>query len=287
MLIVFTETKDGMKRENYLKTKNPGKTQSPKKTNKFVFSILLIIGILIVTKLCVNITYYYPDGVGYWIYLPTVWLDHDLDFSNNLEKTPQTMPLAITRTGYIGNLWNAGTAVLLTPFFLIAHYSGFTSYLLFTNFGSTLYGILAGVLIYLSLTHIGIKKIDAVISSVIAFFGSPLFFYTYFLPQSAHPVSAFIVSLFLTYWLVTIPQYKKISRWIFLGLITGLMAMVRTQEIMFAVVVVIELLLRWFKERNFVQCFKFILVFIIFYFIFFTISLPVIIAPGTPPFKSV
>lgn len=231
---------------------------------KLVRILLLVSAILVIAKFSPNIIYYYPDGVGYWVYLPTIFLDNDLDFSNNLEKFSQTMPLAITKTGLVANLWNVGTAVFLSPFFLIAKYFGFSSYLLLTNFGSTLYGILACVLIYISLRHLGVKIVNAGISSVITFFATPLFFYAYFLPQSAHSVSAFIVSFFLTYWLVTLAKYKKISRWIFLGLIAGLMAAVRSQEVLFAFVVIPEIFFRWMKEKNFFLHLKLLFIFLVF-----------------------
>ncbi|HYM61118.1 MAG TPA: hypothetical protein VEZ11_09525 [Thermoanaerobaculia bacterium] len=61
-----------------------------------------------------------PDGAGYFVYLPSTWLDHDLLFFNEW----QTFGMidhgiirfkGITPTGHLGNHWTSGSSVLWYP----------------------------------------------------------------------------------------------------------------------------------------------------------------------------
>jgi hypothetical protein len=65
------------------------------------------------------------DGLFYYEYLPSVFLDGDLDFSNQraqlqAEGVPYSWDFATTRTGLPGTPFTAGWAFVTAPFFLLA-----------------------------------------------------------------------------------------------------------------------------------------------------------------------
>ncbi|MBI2837569.1 MAG: hypothetical protein HYX75_04605 [Acidobacteria bacterium] len=64
------------------------------------------------------------DGKFYYVYLPSILFDHDLDFANDYEAIDVTRSLgdpSFTREGYLNNLFTVGPALLWMPFFLLAH----------------------------------------------------------------------------------------------------------------------------------------------------------------------
>lgn len=70
------------------------------------------------------------DGIGYYVYLPSAWLDGDLDFTDEYavffayagDATPETaFYLQHTPQGVPPNQWAIGPALLWSPFFLLAH----------------------------------------------------------------------------------------------------------------------------------------------------------------------
>ena len=66
------------------------------------------------------------DGVGYYAYLPSVFFDGDLNFTNEFDpqQSPFThIPLNIpaARPGYLINPWSVGPAIYWTPFWLLGH----------------------------------------------------------------------------------------------------------------------------------------------------------------------
>ena len=65
------------------------------------------------------------DGFGYYIYLPSLVIDGDLDLSNQLahqaEQPDQKWYEHVEATQRPGNCFQVGCAVLWAPFFLAAH----------------------------------------------------------------------------------------------------------------------------------------------------------------------
>jgi len=228
------------------------------------YYIVVILTVFLVVKFFVTPVYHFPDGVGYFSYLASLWFDKDLDFSNEFIRLKMSLPHAITKTGYVTNLWPFGTSILLTPFYLIGELfissndSCNPTLLAFTNIGSTFYGILTCFLIYQVLKFLKVSYINRIIASIVTFLGTPLFFYSCILPNSPHAISGFTVSLLFTAWILSFAHYKRNSRWILLGLISGIIAQIRTNEILFAVVVFFEICYRTFLDRgNFWMYIKF------------------------------
>jgi hypothetical protein len=68
----------------------------------------------------------YGDGRGYYVYLPSAVVDHDLDFTNQIQEhwgdgfTPLSLRVR-TGTGLVWNKFTIGLALALLPAFLLAH----------------------------------------------------------------------------------------------------------------------------------------------------------------------
>ena len=96
------------------------------------------------------------DGVGYNAYLHSVWVDHNLNFRPEYAAarragvpTDHRLIDVPTGTGLVANFFPVGTAVLATPFYLIAlifRPSGAPQYGLPFTAAITLPSLLAGLL---------------------------------------------------------------------------------------------------------------------------------------------
>ncbi len=196
--------------------------------------------------------YLFPDGQGYCAYLPSLFFDGDLHFYNDFTAMRIPVPLALTSTGHISNNWPFGAAFFWSPFYLAAKllrglgdhpYSGW--FWLWVNFGTIVYGVAA---FFLS-SRLAQSEDDGDRSAspaiaALAFIGTPMFFYTFVVSSTAHAVSAFAVTLFVWYWLASYGRPDRLRRYVLLGLLLGLAAMVRPQEALFGIVVPVERLLR-------------------------------------------
>lgn len=182
------------------------------------------------------------DGTGYFSYLHSVVIDHDLDMSNEYAAAgPNGVHVAggtspIIKTGLPPNQFPIGPALLSLPAYLIAllvRPSGqpmfgppFTSAY---TLASLLYGALALALCY-RLARRTTDSTGAATGATIAItLATPLLFYLLYDPSYSHTFSAFMVSLFLYLWW-TRRDGRTVSGWLLLGLVGGTMALVRWQD---------------------------------------------------------
>ena len=86
----------------------------------FLFSLLFFLVLLRAPRIDGQLIG--SDGVAYYVYVRSLVIDNDLDFTNEYTYF-QLKPAAFTRTsvGYIGNKYAIGPALLWMPFFLAAH----------------------------------------------------------------------------------------------------------------------------------------------------------------------
>src|SRR5579862_1147085 len=188
------------------------------------------------------------DGVGYYAYLRSALIDHDLRFENDYlganesfvlyHVDPQGRLLSsfYTKTGYVENHFSVGPAILWAPVMLAVHGSvlladrlgahvdadGYSRpYLLAMAFTTACYGFLSLLLAF----WIARKYFDdqwAFLATLGIWMASSLPIYMYFNPSWSHALSAFSVALFIWYWERTRAQ-RKAGQWVILGLTAGLM----------------------------------------------------------------
>jgi hypothetical protein len=207
------------------------------------------------------------DGVGYYAFVRAPLIQHNLDFTrdyqeantsfreNRLDKNGQPTPKFRTRTGHIENHFTVGPAILWAPFLIVAHAGvllarslgssipadGFsTPYRIAMALATALYGFL-GLLISFRIARKYVDELWALVATLAIWWASSLPVYMYFNPSWSHAHSAFVVALFLWYWLET-RDSRTLGQWIVLGALGGLMLDVYYANFMVCVVLVFEAL---------------------------------------------
>lgn len=208
----------------------------------------LLGGVFVLTIPLVN-PYLRGDGHGYYAYVRSAVIDHDLDFENEFrhgdplfreiyfDEQGSLRPAMRSSTGLVINQWAVGPSILWLPFFLVAHAAvtllnvfgagvpadGFSMpYRWFCAAGTACYGWLSLLLMRGPAARIAGAR-AAVLGALALWWASSLPVYMYFLPFHVHALSAFVVSLFLWYWLRASSFPLTVPRWMIWGLLCGLM----------------------------------------------------------------
>jgi hypothetical protein len=236
---------------------------------------LFILTFLFVATLPLINPLVHGDGVGYYAYLRAPLIQHNLRFEEDwrhanlgfvesrLNSENQLHPDQYASTGYIGNLFTVGPAILWTPFFLLAHGTvlvanwfgahipadGFSlPYRVLAAFGTAFYGF-CGLLLSYSLAGKFLDPACALLATLGVWAGSSLPVYMYFNPFWSHALSAFIVALFLWYWDRTRPN-RTLGQWLLLGLISGLLVDVYFVNGVFLLIPLVESIQGYAKDRR-------------------------------------
>lgn len=207
------------------------------------------------------------DGVGYYAYLRSALIDHDLRFENDylaanesfvisrVDAQGRLLPRMYTKTGYVENHFSVGPAILWAPVILAVHGTvlladrfgaqeaadGYSHPYLFAMALSTAcYGFLSLFFAF----RIARKYFDdpwAFLATVAIWTASSLPIYMYFNPSWSHALSAFTVTLFLWYWERTKSQ-RTASQWAILGLMAGLMGNVYYPNVILLIFPALEII---------------------------------------------
>ena len=219
----------------------------------------LLLTLLFIASLpAVTARLYSSDEVQYFSYLRSLWFDGDVSFDNeyryfydhHIAQTPDFFETFLVRTeaatGRRINYGTMGCAILWSPFYAVAHVTvrarqaagrdiaadGYSQpYVSAVAYGSACYGFLAIVLSIVAARRL--VGSHALSSGLIVWIGSPILFYSYIAPPFSHACSAFAVALFVTVWLQVRPRWSAGGA-AALGLAAALMAMVREQDVFFA-----------------------------------------------------
>ncbi|MCZ6799640.1 MAG: hypothetical protein O7F12_04050 [Nitrospirae bacterium] len=198
------------------------------------------------------------DGFGYYIYLPSIVIDGDLDLANQIAHHPGAQGhwtfAQSPVTGKVGNIFQIGPAILWAPFFLCAHFllsalnvlgfevsrSGFGwGYELPVYCGSFVYGMI-GVWYMWKLLH---RLWGNGIANSVSFYlilGTPIAAYLWFEPDMAHILSMTLIAM-LFYYLHDLGLHQgpvSFRSWMLLGFLTGLIALVRVPDLLVGLVIV-------------------------------------------------
>jgi Dolichyl-phosphate-mannose-protein mannosyltransferase len=182
------------------------------------------------------------DGVGYYAYLHTVLVDHDLDFGDEYAALAGAgityyPPLFQARSanGRLADFFPAGPALLAAPAYLVVlavKPSGEPQYgppfsWAFT-LASLFYGLLALVLGYRLASSLAGRRSALVATAGVAL-ATPFLYYLLYEPSYSHTFSAFSVSTFLYVWWRWRDR-RSAAGWLVLGLLGGLMGLTRFQD---------------------------------------------------------
>jgi hypothetical protein len=188
------------------------------------------------------------DGVGYYAYVRSVLIDHNLHFEKDWlmanrsflqgreDTSGHLQADQYSPTGYIKNHFSVGPAILWAPFLIAAHGAvlvmdrvdadipadGYSRpYLITMAVATALYGFF-GLLLAFDMARSYVEERWAFLATLGIWFASSLPVYMYFNPSWSHAHSAFAVAIFLWYWQRT-RQLRSLRQWLVLGLAAGLM----------------------------------------------------------------
>jgi hypothetical protein len=192
------------------------------------------------------------DGIDHFVYLRSVWIDGDLDFSNDYARlSPRGASVdPPTPLGRTGNLHPIGPALLWSPFYVAAD--------LFVRLGggsadgegpayrnavalaSLCFGWLGLVLVYRT-ARARSERWAALTATLAIGFGTFLYWYLAFAPTMAHALAFFAAALFVGVWLGPSVGVRRAA---FLGAACGLVALTRWANALIALLPLIEALPR-------------------------------------------
>ena len=218
-------------------------------------TILLVL--FLVSLPAVTLRLYASDEVEYFAFLRSLYFDRDVSFENEYRHFYETGVVRTagfketfldppTETGLRRNFGTIGSAILWSPFYVIADAGvriaraagsavaadGYSKpYIAAVCIGSAIYGFLAILLsIRLARDVVG----SGLRAGLLVWVGTPLLFYMYVAPGFAHATSAFAVALFIAIWLHVRRAWQP--RGVILLAASGaLMGMVREQDAFFVI----------------------------------------------------
>jgi hypothetical protein len=188
------------------------------------------------------------DGVGYYAYLRSALIDHDLNFENDylagnksfvmgrVDAQGHLLRELYTKTGHVENHFSVGPAILWAPVLVTVHLAvvlldhfgahipadGYSRpYVVAMGLTTAFYGFLSLLLMF-RMARKYFEPQWAFLATIGIWLASSLPVYMYFNPSWSHAFSAFAVALFLWYWDRTRLQ-RTIGQWAVLGLLAGLM----------------------------------------------------------------
>lgn len=205
----------------------------------------IIFAVWIISFLCFFSPKISSDGVGYYAYVRSFFIDGNFDFANEFNRTLSPFPYTpkfpvYAPTGYTINPWSIGPALIWTPFWLIGHgitllTGGFTfwesdgysePYIVFTCFASSIAGLFTMYTLHLLLRRWFTPTV-ALITSIGVFLGTNLLYYANYAGSYPHSLSAFFATLCVFY---TLHIYDDINlrwwHWLRLGICTGLLVLI-------------------------------------------------------------
>lgn len=181
------------------------------------------------------------DDSFYYFWLPSVVIDHDLDFSNqlahsgSLDATAQAEALAQprTRTGFLPNKYPPGWALGSLPFFAVVHLftpagsNGFEpAYLVVIWLGQLLYAAI-GLWLAVEIVSRYFARTTAAIAVFTAWLASPLVYYQGARLSMSHS-QVFVLAMLVTWTAFRIWDGDRRGRnWMLLGLAAALLIVTR------------------------------------------------------------
>jgi Dolichyl-phosphate-mannose-protein mannosyltransferase len=219
---------------------------------------ILLAGLLLCGLVLVSPRVEESDAVEYFSYLHSIWMDRDLDFTNEYtyfyrqdpagrQGFKETFLDRETPTGLKNNFGPVGTALLWAPFYLLAHGGVLVAkslgasvspdglslpYRWAVTLASALYASI-GLLLSYRLARRYADAEASFLAVVALWWATPVAYYMYVAPGMSHAASLFAAALFFTLW--PWAQSGSTGRWIVWGAAAGLMALVREQDGLLAV----------------------------------------------------
>jgi hypothetical protein len=197
-------------------------------------------------------------GDGHMMYLMarSTALDGDWIFDNDLARFGDPWNEPRTTTGRKAIVHPIGPALVWTPLIWVAEAGAVIA----NAFGAKIplhgytlwhqrFVFLSSVLFACAAAFLGLRLAKRLVggnwaatyAAIAILLGTSLTYYATYMPSYGHAMDAFACSAFLAYWGRSYGR-TDLRRWLTLGALLGIAALIRIQEIAFGVVVVVELL---------------------------------------------
>ena len=234
--------------------------------NSKYFHIILILTLMIVAAICC----FAPsirgnDGVQNVAYLQSLLFDRDLNFTNNYQQyffaNPEwfngVFPPSDPVTGRPINLYGVGNSILWAPLFCLAYLgwwfiapdalpaSGTFVYPYAIGLQSLIYAMFGTILVFRLLKRY-FSSASAFWSTIAIWFASPLFFYAHAHGSMSHANSFFLFALLMTVYL----KLNRTWHWTIIGLISGMIILVRFQDVTLLTFLLIGEILSLYDSRQ-------------------------------------
>lgn len=248
----------------------------------FTWSGLTLIGILLFGSLYTTLSrsdahawedVNRSDGIGYYSYLPATVIYHDLSYHFIDSLSDKYHNLEYSK--YLGfcnsfnnknvNKYFVGESILISPFFLVAHWSsgskenpadGFSFfYLLAICLAALFYCLLGLWSIRNLLKRFAIKDGIVAITLLCVFFGTNLFYYTIWDPEMSHVYSFGLISLFCLQLHKQLEHFSG-KRFILLAALLALIILVRPINALIVLALPFLSGNRQVLKTFFVECFR-------------------------------
>lgn len=230
------------------------------KSDKVFFGIISIVSIVagfLVYALQLNSPPIRSDGIGYYSYLPSIFIHGDITMKSMMkeraDKYNDPIPdswngVNLQKDGNFLDKYTMGVAVMMLPFFIPAHIlsyifnqtpNGFTLfYQAFLGFAGLFYMVL-GLYILKKVLEKYFKPLTIYITLLVLLFGTNLFHYGTYDSIFSHAYSFFLFSAFLYFLPIWFNNISRIRNSIILGLLVGLIALVRPTNIVFPLIFIL------------------------------------------------
>lgn len=204
----------------------------------------------------------YGDGKYYWSYVRSVWKDHDLDLRDELNRVYSPKTNNQLKEGFIDkkpvfNWFPIGPSIAWLPAFIVADsIASVIHYIVpsFPNNGySDIYQIIVGLenIFFVSLGITVLYKLllnyfssqVSFMTVIITLFGTNLLFYSGVDVINSHPASFLTSVLFLFLWAKS-RKRRTLIQWMILGSLLSFMTMVRTQDVLFVLLLLLDLVVQ-------------------------------------------
>jgi len=224
---------------------------TPAVCGTLAFALLLTIAIVRAPHRQIPGSLFVSDGFGYYIYLPSVVINGDLDLTNQIAHQPSQVEhwtfAQVPQTGKPGNIFQIGPALLWFPFFVATHlvltslhWLGFDvprdgfgwAYELPVYCGSFLYGLLGIWFIWRLVKEFWGNRIGTGSIALIVL-ASPVAAYVWFEPDMPHILSMTLIAM-LFYYLqkAYVRGVLRLRMWAGLGSLTGLIGLIRVPDLL-------------------------------------------------------
>jgi hypothetical protein len=225
----------------------PAEAAKPRRRAGLVLAALFTVGLALQLQLGARLQ---SDGFYYFAYLRSLAFDRDVNFMNDyrmLGLGDKTYLFQPTKTGHAESAWTIGPAIVWSPFFAVGHVvatrlqaSGRDVSTDGTSFpyrqavcvASLFYGLLGCWFAY-RLTQLFFPARLAAPAVVLTVAGSFMVWYLVKEPSMTHASSMASVAGFIWFWAAT-AERRTLRSWALLGLLAGFMALIRWQNLLFA-----------------------------------------------------